>query len=141
MGRRRGHQRDPALGVRLLEGAKALAAESLEPVDRLGVVLGLELRRGPQLGPSIGGVAVGRVDAVAPEKGEHPLPHPVGLELVGEHRGHRHRQPLGDFEDRQVGAGEGVEQPLLAERVGPEPLDVGHVAVEDDRQVARELPR
>ena len=40
------------------------------------------------------------------------------------------------LQHRQVGAGERVEQPLLAEGVGPEPLHVGHVAVEDDRQVA-----
>ena len=53
---------------------------------------------------------------------------PVGLELVGEHRGDRHRQPLGDLADRQVGADHGVEQPLLAERIGAEALDVGHVA-------------
>ena len=33
-----------------------------------------------------------------------------------------------------VGADHGVEQPFLAERVGAEALDVGHVAVEDDRE-------
>ena len=57
------------------------------------------------------------------------------LELVGEHRGDRHRQPRGDLEHRQVGADHGIEQPLLAERVGAEALDVGHVRVEDDREV------
>ena len=35
---------------------------------------------------------------------------------------------VGDLEHRQVGADDGVEQPLLAERVGAEALDVGHVA-------------
>ena len=48
---------------------------------------------------------------------------------------HRHRQPLGDVEHRHVGADHRVEQPLLAERIGPEALDVGHVAVEDESEV------
>ena len=48
---------------------------------------------------------------------------------------------MGDLEHRQVGADHRVEKPLLAERVGAEALDVGHVAVKDDRQVAGGLPR
>ena len=39
-------------------------------------------------------------------------------------------------EHRQMRADEGVEEPLLPERVGAEALDVGHVGVEDDRDVA-----
>ncbi len=64
---------------------------------------------------------------------------PRVLELVGQHRRHRHRQVPGELQHGQVGADHRVEQPLLAERVGPEALDVGHVAVEDDRQIAGAL--
>ena len=132
----RGHQRDPSPAVRLLEGAQRVAAEAGEAPHRVGVVVGLGLGGRPQGGTGVGDVAVRGIDAVAAEEGEHPLPHPVRLELVGEHRGDGHRQPLGDVQHRQVRAREGVEQPLLAERVGAEPLDVGHVGVEDDRQIA-----
>ena len=41
-----------------------------------------------------------------------------------------------DLEHREVGADDRVEEPLLAEGIGPEALHVGHVRVEDDRQVA-----
>ena len=67
---------------------------------------------------------------------EHPLGHARRLELVGEHRRDGHRQVAGDGEHRQVGAQRRVEQPLLPERVGPEALDVGHVAVQDEGDVA-----
>ena len=132
----RGHQRDPSPAVCLLEGAQRLAAEAAEAPHRAGVVVGLGLGGRPQGGAGVRHVAVRGVDAMAAEEGEHPLPHPVRLELIGEHRRDGHRQPLGDVQHRQVRAGEGVEQPLLAERIGAEPLDVGHVGVEDDRQIA-----
>ena len=133
---RRAHQLDPALRVGLLEGPEGIPSEPAEALDRAGVVRGLRLGGRAQGRAGVRDVAVGRVDPVPAEEAEHSLPHAFGLELVGEHRGHRHRQPLGDVEDRQVGAGEGIEEPLLTERVGPEALDVGHVRVQDDREVA-----
>ena len=42
----------------------------------------------------------------------------------------------GDRQDREMGADECVEEPFLAERIGAEARDVGHVRVEDDRDVA-----
>ena len=72
---------------------------------------------------------------MAPQERGHPLRHPGCLELVGEHRRHRDREVVGELEDRQVGAGDGVEEPFLAERIGAETLDVGHVRVEHDGQI------
>ena len=85
----------------------------------------------------VGGVGLAAAD---PELGDERLEPPADarrLELVGEHRRHGDGHPLGDLEHRHVRADDGVEQPLLAERVGAESLDVGHVGVKDDRQVAR----
>ncbi len=62
-----------------------------------------------------------------------------GLELVAEHGGkrERHRCTLVEqLEQRQIGAGHGLPQPLLAEGPGAEALHVGHVGVQDDRQRA-----
>jgi len=70
------------------------------------------------------------------ERSPQPRRRARVLELVGEHRGHGHRQVARHLEHRQVGAHDRVEEPLLAERVGPEALDVGHVGVQDDRQIA-----
>ena len=60
------------------------------------------------------------------------------LELVAQHG----RQPDGhgraveQLEQWQVNAGDGLPQPLLAERPRAEPLDVGHVRVQDERERA-----
>ena len=65
------------------------------------------------------------------------------LELVGQHRRQRQgerRRPLMTVEhiqQRQIRRRNRLPQPLLAERPGAEPLDVGHVGVQDDRQFAR----
>jgi hypothetical protein len=75
----------------------------------------------------LGPVRLGCLDPKPEQEFAHPRRHPRILELVGEHRGDGHRQVAGDLEQRQVGAHRGVEQPLLAERVCAEPLDVGHV--------------
>ena len=61
------------------------------------------------------------------------------LELVGEHRGDRERDrpPLVEHvEQGQVGGGDGLPQPLLAEGPGAVALHVGHVGVEDERELA-----
>jgi hypothetical protein len=100
-------------------------------------VLGLGLGSGALGRLGLGGVALGGFEAVAPQELEHSLPHPVRLELVGEDRGDGHRHAIGDLEDREMRARDGLEQPFLAEGVGAEPLDVGHVRVEDDRKIAR----
>ena len=63
-----------------------------------------------------------------------------GLQLVGQHRGDPHRdrrlgglQPL---QQGQVHRGGGLPQPLLAEGPGVEALDVRHVGVQDERELA-----
>ena len=134
--RGRCHQLDASLGSGSLERAERHPVERLERGDRAGVVLGLAFGRRLEFSAGSRRVALGRPEAVALQELEHPLPHPAGLELVGEDGRDRHRQPLGDVGDRQMRAGDGVEQPLLAEGIGPEPLHVGHVRMKDDRQVA-----
>ncbi len=64
-----------------------------------------------------------------------------GLELVGQHRrdadGHRSLGALQALQQRQVDAGRGLPQPLLAEGPGVEALDVRHVRVQDERERSR----
>jgi len=65
--------------------------------------------------------------------------HTRRLELVAQHGGQRERHrrvPVEQLQQRQVGADDRLPQPLLAERPCAEPLDVGHVGVQDDRQRA-----
>ena len=100
------------------------------------MLLGLAFGRRLEVGAGSGCVALGRPQAMALQELEHPLPHPVGLELVGEDGRDRHRQPLRDVRDRKMRAGDGVEEPLFAEGVRSEPLHVGHVAVQNDSEVA-----
>ena len=69
-------------------------------------------------------------------KASQALGQPGRLELVGQDGRHRHRQAVGDLEHRQVRAKDGVEEPLLAERVRAEPLDVRHVGMKDEREHA-----
>ena len=118
-------------------GAQRVAAGRVEQLQRVPVARQLGLAGGAALGrrPRRGRPRRRR-SATRRRNSRSRSAAPGVLELVGEHRRHRHRQPLGDLEHRQVGADHRVEQPLLAERVGPEALDVGHVGVEDDRQVA-----
>ena len=130
------HQLDPPLRVGGLEGAQGISAEPLQALDHTGIVPCLRSRRGPELLRPLRRVPLGGLDAMPAEEVEHPLPHPVGLELVGEHGGDGHGQALRHLEHREVGPRERLEQPLLAERIGPEPLHVGHVGVQDDREVA-----
>ncbi len=121
------------------KSAQGVPVQLLQARDRAAAALGVGGGRRPQRGLGLGRVALGGPEAVALDELEHSLPHPVGLQLVGQHRGDRDRQPLGGLEHRQVRASHGVEQPLLAEGIGAEPLDVGHVAVQDDRKVADRL--
>ena len=127
------------VGAGPLEGAERDPVERLERGDRAGVVLGLAFGRRLDVGAGCSGVALGRPQAMALQELQHPLPHPVGLELVGEDGRDRHRQPLRDVRDRKMRASDGVEEPLLAEGVRTEPLDVGHVRMKDDREVACRL--
>jgi hypothetical protein len=67
------------------------------------------------------------------------LPDPGRLQLVAQHRRQRQRQRracVEQVEQGQVAAGDRLPQPLLAERPGAEALDVGHVRVQDDRELA-----
>ena len=136
VGRRRGGELDPARLRRLAEGAQGIAADRVEQLEGVAVATELGLAGLAALGRHLVEVGLRRLDPEADQELTQPLARAGVLELVGEDRGDGHRQPLGDLEHRQVGAHDRVEQPLLAERVGPEPLDVGHVGVEDDRQVA-----
>ncbi len=138
-GRRR-QQRDISL-ARQPERREHVALEVLQAGQGAAIALGLGLRRQAQLRRATGSVALGGFEPVAAQERLHPLRHPRRLELVGEHRRHGDRQIAHPVQQRQVGAGHRVEQPLLAERIGPEALDVGHVRVEDDRQVADRLAR
>ncbi len=63
-----------------------------------------------------------------------PLHQSRRFELIGENGRDRHRQAVGHLEHGKVGAEHGVEQPLLAERIRAEPLDIGHVGVKDERE-------
>ena len=99
-------------------------------------MVGLRLGRGAHGRPRIGDVAVRGVDPVAAEEAPHPLPDAIRLQLVGEDGGNSHRQPLGDVEDGKMRPSKGIEEPLLAERVGPEPFHVGQMRVQDYGEVA-----
>ena len=141
VGRGGGGQRHPPLLGGPLERRQRVAAGRVEQLQRLPVARQLPLAGRPALGRDLRDVGFAAADPPLDQELAQPLRHPRVLELVGEHRRHRHRQPRGDLQHRQVGADHRVEQPLLAERVGPEALDVGHVGVEDDRQVADALAR
>ena len=127
-------QLDSPLTLRGPERRQQVAADRVEPRERAGVELRLGAGRGRKVGRP--GVALGRREPVIAQEATHAVGDPRRLELVGEHRRDRHRQVARDLEHRQVGARVGIEQPFLPERVGPEPLDVGHVRVQHDREVA-----
>ena len=133
--RGRGEELDPPRLARLGERRERAAAVALERGVRLPVALRLTVAGGDQVRLDIGGVELRRADPELAQEAVEPLVHPARLELVGEHRGDRHGHVAGPREHRQVGADDRVEQPLLPERVGAEALDVGHVGVEDDRDV------
>ena len=64
------------------------------------------------------------------------FPNSGRLQLVAEHGRERERERgagVEQLEQWQVGAGDGLPEPLLAEGPGAEALDVGHVGVENDR--------
>ena len=119
-----------------MERSQRIAGRRVEQLQRVRVAVALRNAGGPQFGLDVAQVGLGAADPVLDQEAPQPLPHPGVLELVGEHRGHGHRQVARHLEHRQVGAHHRVEQPLLAERVGPEALDVGHVRVQDDREIA-----
>ncbi len=135
MGRGRGDELDAPGGGP--ERVERLVAELLEPLEPSPVALRLGPAGGLEGRVYVLGIALGRADAELAHEVAHARGRRRVLELVGEDRGDRDRQVVGDLEHRQVRAHERVEQPLLAERIGPEALDVGHVGVQDDRDVAR----
>ena len=75
----------------------------------------------------------------APHEVQEALAQPRRLELIRQHRGERHgdrRARPEHLEQRKVGARDRLEEPLLPEGPRAEALDVGHVGVQDDRQLA-----
>ena len=136
VGRRGRRERDPPLALGLLEGPQRVAAGLVEQLEGAPVSQQLGFAGGPALGRHVGRVGFGGADPPLDQEAAQALADSGVLELVGEHRGHRQRQVPRDIQQRQVGADHRVEEPLLAERVGPEALDIGHVRVEDDRQIA-----
>ena len=67
-----------------------------------------------------------------------PLGDPRRAQLIGQYRRHRQRHRrlarVEQVEQRQVATGHRLPQPLLAERPRAEPLDVGHVRMQHDRE-------
>ena len=124
------------------EGAEQIAADRLEPLVRERVVARRSLELGDQLGragaAALDVLAVGLGPHVAQE-GQEALCDARRLELIAQDR----RQREGDrrvvarehVEQREVRGGHGLPQPLLAERPCPEALHVGHVRVEDEREL------
>jgi hypothetical protein len=135
MGGGGGHHRDPALTLGVLEGAQGIPPEAAEHLEHVLVALGLGAGSLPALGGHLIDVGAGALDPVPNQELPQPLVNARILELIRQHRRHAHCQVLCDFEHRQVRPDHRIEQPLLAERIGPEPLHVGHVAVQHDRQV------
>ena len=86
-------------------------------------------------------VAVGLAADLAQEAQE-PLPEPRRLELVAQDRRQRERERRAaeHVQQRQVGGRHRLPQPLLTERPGAEALDVGHVRVQDERELAAVAP-
>src|SRR5690606_13274234 len=124
------------------EGADEVAAERLELPLGAGVVAG----RAAQLGGELylaGTLEPARVLLVdrradVAQEGEEAVARLAAqrLELVAEdgREVDGDRRAVEHLQDRQVHAGDGLEQPLLAERPSPEALHVGHVGVEDERE-------
>ncbi len=139
VGRRRAEELHATGVLGLGERRDDIAAEPLELGQRGAVAGRLGLAGGRELGLDVGDVQLGGADAELPRELDQALGYRGILELVGEHRRDAHRHVLRHGENGQVGANDRVEQPLLPERVGPEPLDVRHVRVQDERDVADAL--
>ena len=136
VGRRGGGEGDGAGALGIAEEPQRLAARLVEQLERAAVAVELGFAGGAAFLRDLGRVRFRRADPPAQEELAQPLADTRVLELVGEDRGDAQGDSPCHREQRQVGADHRVEQPLLAERVGPEALDVGHVGVEDDREVA-----
>ena len=119
-----------AARLQALERALVVAVGALELAGQLVVP------RRAQPGRVLG---VGAPAYIAHE-GAEALGDPRRLELVAQHGRERQRDrrilALEHVEQREVGGGHRLEQPLLAERPGAKALDVGHVRVQDDRERA-----
>jgi hypothetical protein len=125
------------------ERAEQVAVELVEAPQRGLVLAGgpLELGGERRVAGRAGriGVKAVRGPAHAAQERAEALPHARGLQLVAQDRGERQRHrhaALEHVEDRQVGGRHRLEQPLLAERPRAEALDVRHVRVEDERELA-----
>ncbi len=99
-------------------------------------------RRPSRRGRSRGAVGVEFVRDAADvaQEGCEALGQARRRELVGEHRREREGDllaaPVEQLQQRQVAARQRLPQPLLAERPGAVALDVRHVRVQDERQLA-----
>ena len=139
VGRGRGPQLHP---VEVAERAHQVAAAPLELVRRPLVVA----RRPPHLGRQLGLARArepGRVLLVhlvahLAQEAQVPVARLAAhrLQLVAEdgREPHRHRRAVQHLEQRQVDAGHGLPEPLLAEGPRAEALHVGHVGVQDEGQ-------
>ena len=121
------------------------ALERLQPVRRGRVLGNGAIELGGQAGlpscPQLGGVTAVGLGADLAQEGQAALHRPGVLELVAQHRGQRQGQrrrvvPIEHVEQRQVTRGDRLPQQFLAEWPGPEALHIGHVRVQDDRQLA-----
>lgn len=138
--RRRGPGGVADEGVQQPAGALQLA----RPRERALVVAGGPLQLGRPVVVAARPAAVGVEPVSDPadvaQEGGEAVDHARRRELVGEHRRQREGDLLAarveQLQQRQVAGRERLPQPLLAERPGAVALDVGHVRVEDERQLA-----
>ncbi len=118
------------------QSAEQIAAQGLQHVGGVGVLPGGALQLGGHR-RVFRGLDVQRVGGGThlAQEGQAALYRTRRLELVAQDRcereGHRCAGAQ-HVEQREVGGGHGLPQPLLAEGPGPEALHVGHVGVQDE---------
>ena len=128
---------DPPRACRCGEGFERAAVVGVQQIEGAGVAVAAG--RGGLAEPGVAGFNIlhGSIEPVLDEKLPQPLRHTFCLELVRQHGGHGQGDVAGDVEHRQVGVNHRIEQPLLTEGVGAVALDIGHVRVQDDPEIAR----
>jgi hypothetical protein len=146
MGGGGGPELDRAAARGVAEAPEQVAARRLDRVRGARVVRcrAANLSRQPVLADPLEALGVLLVDPLArvAQIFDQPLAGRTGqrLELVAEHRRQperqRRRRLLDQVEQRQVDAGDGLPEPLLAKRPGAEALDVRHVRVQDEAERA-----
>ena len=116
-------------------GGRVLGGRALQLCDRAGVA-GL---------PELLDVEPVRLGPDLAQEHDAALDRPRRLKLVAQHRRQRERQLRAALvwaelvehpQQRHIARRRRLPQPLLAERPCPEALHVGHVGVEDDRELA-----